>query len=343
VSLYESVVRPLAFQMDPERVHEIAMNLIERGYFRARPFHDPILEQELFGVRFPNPLGLAAGFDKNGRAAGAWRQLGFGSVEVGTVTFHPQPGNPRPRLFRIPEDRALINRLGFNNDGARTVAGRIASANAGIPVGINLGKSKVTELADAPEDYRESFRLLRPFGDYFVVNVSSPNTPGLRTLQERGPLTEILSAIREIDAEKPLFVKVAPDLEIPALDEVIAVAHETKLTGLIATNTTIGRAGLTRDPNEAGGLSGVPLREKSNAFLSHLYKSCDRNMVLIGVGGIFTGADVYLKIRLGASLTQIYTGWIYGGPHMVPGALAQLSRLLKADGFNSLADARGTL
>lgn len=343
VSLYDSIVRPLAFQFDPEWVHERAMGLIEKGVFQATPFDDPRLHQTLFGVDFPNPIGLAAGFDKNARALNHWHQLRFGFVEVGTVTCHPQPGNPRPRLFRLPADRALINRLGFNNDGARTVAGRIASASPRIPVGINLGKSKVTELADAAKDYQESFRLLHPFGDYFVVNVSSPNTPGLRTLQEKGPLLEILAAMREIDDRKPLFVKVAPDLEIAALDEVVEVAHEAKLTGLIATNTTILRTGLSNDPFQDGGLSGAPLREKSNAFLSHLYKSCEQSMVLIGVGGIFTGADAYLKIRLGASLCQLYTGWIYGGPHMIPGALAQLVRLMEADGYGSLAEARGTL
>ncbi|HEY0868351.1 MAG TPA: quinone-dependent dihydroorotate dehydrogenase [Fimbriimonas sp.] len=343
MSLYESIVRPLAFNFDPERVHEVAMALIEKGTFRAKPFHDARLEQTLFGVRFPNPLGLAAGFDKNARALDYWHLLGFGHVECGTVTYRAQPGNPRPRLFRLPQDRALINRLGFNNDGARAVAGRLASASAQIPVGINLGKSKLTELDDAAKDYQESFRLMHRFGDYFVVNVSSPNTPGLRTLQEKGPLLEILSAMKEVDRSKPLFVKVAPDLETSALDEVVEVVHQAGLTGLIATNTTVGRQGLRNDPGQEGGLSGVPLREKSNAFLSHLYKSCNREMVLIGVGGIFNGADVYLKIRLGAHLCQLYTGWIYGGPHMVPEALAQLVRLLEADGYASLAEARGTL
>lgn len=342
MSFYASLVRPLAFQCDPERVHEWAMKLLARGIFRAREFTDARLEQTLFGVRFPNPLGLAAGFDKNALALDYWHQLGFGFVECGTVTYHPQPGNERPRLFRLPEHKALINRMGFNNDGARGVATRLAAAKPRIPVGVNLGKSKVTELADAPKDYQESFRLLHSFGDYFVVNVSSPNTPGLRALQEKGPLLEILAAIREVDAERPLFVKMAPDLELAALDDVIDVAHTARLTGLIATNTTISRDDLPSDPGQAGGLSGSPLKKKSNAFLAHLYKSCDREMILMGVGGIFTGADAYEKIALGAHLTQLYTGWIYGGPMMIPDALQELVQLMEREGVASLAELRGS-
>jgi len=342
MSLYHSVVRPLAFLLDPEKVHEIAISALERGIFHAPPFHDAKLEQTLFGVRFPNPLGLAAGFDKNGRALDFWHRLGFGFVECGTITYYPQPGNPKPRMFRLPDDKALINRLGFNNDGARSVATRLAVAKAQIPVGVNLGKSKVTDLSAAAKDYQESFRLLHTFGDYFVVNVSSPNTPGLRTLQEKGPLMEILSEIRSINSEKPLFVKVAPDLEIPALDDVVSVAHEMKLTGLIATNTTLSREGISHDPIQDGGLSGAPLLNRSNEFLSHLYQSCNRSMILMGIGGIMSGADVYEKIRRGAHLCQIYTGWIYGGPYMVPSAMQELASLMSRDGYKSLADLRGS-
>ena len=328
--------------MDPEKVHELAMGMLEKGFIRAPEFREKRLEQTLFGVHFPNPIGLAAGFDKNAKALDFWHQLGFGFVEVGTITYHAQPGNPRPRLFRIPEDKALINRMGFNNDGAQKVATRLASAKSQVPVGVNLGKSKIAELAQASTDYQESFRLLHDFGDYFVVNVSSPNTPGLRALQEKGPLLEIIHAIREVDAAKPLFVKMAPDLEFSALDDVIAVAHETKLTGLIATNTTIGREGISHDPGQAGGMSGAPLLTRSNQFLSYLYQSCDMDMVLIGVGGIMSGADVYEKIRLGAHLCQIYTGWIYGGPKMIPAALKQLNWFMRRDGFESIAEVRGT-
>jgi dihydroorotate dehydrogenase len=342
VSLYESFFRPLAFQFDPEKVHECAMTALEKGLFKARDFHDPRLEQTLFGVRFPNPLGLAAGFDKNAHALDHWHRLGFGFVECGTVTYHAQPGNPKPRMFRLPQDKGLINRLGFNNEGARKVATRLASAKPQIPIGVNLGKSKITELADAAKDYQESFRLLHSFGQYFVVNVSSPNTPGLRTLQEKGPLLEILAGLREVDPVKPMFVKVAPDLEMDALDDVVAVAHEAKLTGLIATNTTISREGISRDPGEAGGLSGAPLKPKANAFLAHLYRSCDRDLILMGVGGILTGRDVFEKITLGAHLCQIYTGWIYGGPHMVPDAMEELVRLMEERGAKSLAELRGS-
>jgi len=271
-----------------------------------------------------------------------WDRLGFGFVECGTITYHAQDGNPKPRMFRLPAEKALINRLGFNNLGAREVATNIASARPKIPLGVNLGKSKITPVETAADDYSESFRLLHGFGDYFVVNVSSPNTPGLRTLQERGPLTEILQSLKVIDAAKPLFVKVAPDLEIGALDEVIEVAHAMKLTGLIATNTTISRSSLSVDPSIEGGLSGAPLRAMSNLFLAHLFKSCDRDLILMGVGGIFTGDDLYEKICLGAHLCQIYTGWVYGGPHMVPEALQRCVELMAADGFGSVAEARGS-
>ncbi len=342
MSLYESVLRPAAFLFDPEKVHEVAMWMIEKGFFRAPAFVDARLEQTLFGVKFPNPLGLAAGFDKNAKALDHWYKLGFGFVEAGTITYHAQPGNPRPRLFRIPADKAIVNRMGFNNDGARKVATRVAVAKPEIPLGINLGKSKITELADAAKDYQDSFRLLYKNGDYFVVNVSSPNTPGLRSLQEKQPLLDILTALREVDANKPMFVKVAPDLELSALDDVVEVAHEAKLTGLIATNTTIGRSGLTTDPEQAGGLSGAPLLARSNEVLAHLYKSCDRSMILIGVGGIMTGADVYEKIRLGAHLCQLYTGWIYGGPTMIPAATQELASLMSRDGINSIAELRGS-
>ncbi len=340
VSLYESILRPLAFTVDPERMHEVAMNMLQKGVFKARSFQDPRLAQTLFGVHFPNPLGLAAGFDKNAVALDYWHQLGFGFVEAGTVTYHAQPGNPKPRMFRLPEDKGLINRLGFNNRGAQAVASRLASAKRAVPVGVNLGKSKITELSDAANDYQESFRLLHSFGDYFVVNVSSPNTPGLRSLQEKGPLLEIISAMREVDATKPLFVKVAPDLEWSALDDVLDVVQTAGLTGVIATNTTIGREGLTSDPGQAGGLSGSPLKEKSNAVLAHIARHADPSLILIGVGGIMNGQDVYDKIRLGAHLCQLYTGWIYGGPHMIPDTLEQLVQLMQRGGVTTLSQLR---
>lgn len=332
----------MAFMLDPEKAHEAAMKLLTRKLLKAPSFADPALEQTLFGVKFPNPIGLAAGFDKNCAAIESWGQLGFGFAEVGTITFHAQPGSPRPRLFRIPSDQALINRMGFNNDGAWRAAMRLAEAKAEIPIGVNLGKSKITELVDAPTDYQQSFKALHTHGDYFVVNVSSPNTPGLRSLQDKGPLLDILQAMREVNDARPLFVKVSPDLETSALDDVIEVAHTAKLTGLIATNTTIGREGLTADPNEVGGLSGAPLRKRSNEVLAHLARNLDDDKILMGVGGIFSVADAYEKIRLGAHLCQIYTGWIYGGPQLIPTINRELVGLLWNDGFKTIAEARGT-
>jgi dihydroorotate dehydrogenase len=341
MGFYDTVVRPLAFRFDAEAVHETVMRLIATGVFQGPRFKSPLLEQTLFGVKFPNPLGLAAGFDKNAQAIEQWEGLGFGFVEAGTVTFHPQPGNPKPRLFRLTSEHALINRMGFNNAGAAVVAARLAASSARIPVGINLGKSRVTPLEEAASDYGRSYRLLHGLGDYFAVNVSSPNTPGLRTLQERGPLLEILAALRAEDATRPLFVKVDPDLDFSALDEVIEVAHEAKLTGLIATNTSLGRAGLAADPGIEGGLSGRPLWEASNKFLAHLHASCNPEIVLIGVGGIFTGRDLFDKIAFGAHLCQIYTGWVYGGPTLIPRILGELVTLMNERGIRSLQELRG--
>ncbi len=340
--MYQSLLRPLAFKFDPEWVHERALALLARGMVSAPSFSDPRLSQEMFRIRFENPIGLAAGFDKNAVALDHWHRLGFGHAEIGTVTFHPQPGNPKPRMFRLPQDRGLINRLGFNNHGAEALAARLAIAKPKLPYGINLGKSKITELADAAEDYQKSFRLLHKFGDYFVVNVSSPNTPGLRTLQEKRALLDILTAMQEVDATRPVFVKVAPDLELSALDDVVQVAVEKKLTGLIATNTTLSREGLSHDPNESGGLSGAPLLQKANGVLRHLYQSCPRDMILVGVGGIMSGEDIYEKIALGAHICQIYTGWIYAGPPFVPVAMRELAQLMSRDGVTSLDDLRGS-
>jgi len=346
MGFYEAALRPLLFRMDPESVHDLAFKALERGAVSTKVYENKLLEQDLFGVRFSNPLGLAAGFDKNARAVDHWHKLGFGSVEVGTITRNGQTGNPKPRLFRLPDDKALINRMGFNNDGAEAVAARLNHSASQIPLGINLGKSKVTPLEQAPEDYQESFRQLKEYGAYFVVNVSSPNTPGLRSLQERGPLSEIFRAIKEVDSTKPLFVKVAPDLELSALDEVVEVALEHGLTGIIATNTTISREGIPENRsnrNEAGGLSGAPVRNKSNEILRHLYRTCGEKMILIGVGGIFTGDDLYEKIALGAHLCQVYTGWIYGGPHMAPSCLERLAERMEDEGIQSLKDLRGKL
>jgi dihydroorotate dehydrogenase len=316
------------------------MGLLEKGFISAHRFENPGLRQILFGVEFANPVGLAAGFDKNALAVSHWHQLGFGFVECGTVTWHPQPGNPQPRMFRLPGDSALINRMGFNNDGAKIVAERLKGSTAKLPVGVNLGKSKVTELPDAPKDYAQSFRELQNYGDYFVVNVSSPNTPGLRGLQERGPLLEIIHAIQDVDRTKPLFVKIAPDLEWDAISDVIAVAQETGLTGIIAVNTTISRTGLQHDPEQAGGLSGKPLRDRALEVLRHLKANCGPECVLIGVGGIMDGDDAYERLRAGAHLIQLYTGWIYGGPNTVPEMLRRIAERMQQDGVSTLTELR---
>jgi dihydroorotate dehydrogenase len=343
VDFYKTVLRPLLFQMDPETVHEYGLKMARKGLIKEhRNIDYTALEQEFFGAKFKNPLGLAAGFDKNAVAVGQWESAGFGFVEVGTVTFHAQEGNPKPRLFRLPDDQALINRLGFNNTGAAQMVENLAAARCNIPYGINVGKSYITPVENAADDYKMTFETLRGFGNYFTVNVSSPNTPGLRSLQEKDKLTEVLTAVREVAPVVPLFVKIAPDLELTAVDEVIEVAFDMRLTGIIATNTTISRVGLNTPTQEAGGLSGRPLRALSDGILAHLAKALDERMVLIGVGGIFTGEDLFRKISLGAHLCQVYTGWVYGGPNMVVDTLADLVGLMEQRGFKDLKALRGS-
>lgn len=319
---------------------------------------DSRLEQSLWGIKFPNPIGLAAGFDKNGTAAGVWSSLGFGFAELGTVTFHAQSGNPRPRMFRLREDLAAINRMGFNNEGAEALAKRLVYANEKEQVsnekpiiGINLGKSKITPLEEAPADYLGSFRLLKGLGDYFVVNVSSPNTPGLRSLQEGKQLGAILEVLQgENQGEKPILVKIAPDLEWEAISEAIAVAKTYKLAGIIATNTTIRRDGLKTETidltgksvtEEAGGLSGAPLRERSTEIIRFIHQQTQGQMPIIGTGGIFTAEDAWEKITAGASLLEIYTGLIYEGPWMVRRILEGLLQKLEENGLGSIGEAVG--
>ncbi len=340
MNLYSGLLRPIAFRFDPEWVHERAMGAIERGLISVTVPQDPRLVTTVAGIKFPNPIGLAAGFDKNAVAVNQWHRLGFGFAELGTITPRPQPGNPRPRLFRLPEDKALINRMGFNNDGAEAIAARIERSFPKIPLGVNLGKNKDTEAANAASDYAKSFARLKDLGDYFVINVSSPNTPGLRSLQEKGPLLEIVDAMRAVHATKPIFIKVAPDLEFEAVDDVIEVVNARQLQGVIATNTTLDRTGLKSDPNQAGGLSGAPVRTKSNLILRHLRENCDPTTALIGVGGIFTAADAIEKFRLGADLVQLYTGWIYGGPGLIPQMLTDILGEMDRLGLKSVRDFR---
>lgn len=321
--MYERVLRPLAFRMDAEAVHHLAMRAVASGLIPGRKV--TAMPRTVFGVEFPNPIGLAAGFDKDGVALERWERFGFGFVELGTVTPRPQSGNPRPRLFRLSSDGALINRMGFNNLGSAALARRLERARPGIPYGINLGKNKETPEERAHEDYAAAFRDLRGFGSYFVVNVSSPNTPGLRALQSVEGLRRIVGAVSEVDATRPLLVKVAPDLDGAGLDAVALLAHEMGLAGIVATNTTVSRAGLSGDPGETGGLSGKPVREMADRAIARLRPQLE-GKVLIGVGGVFDAGDVRAKLELGCDLVQMYTGWVYGGPGLVPGMLRELGR-----------------
>lgn len=296
---------------------------------RVWAVHNPALERTLFGVRFPNPLGLAAGMDKNGVALPAWAAMGFGFVEAGTVTWRAQPGNPRPRIFRLPEYAALINRMGFNNAGAVALAARLQEIGTPpLPVGISLGKSRVAPIETATEDYCASFRALYDHGSYFALNISSPNTPGLRTLQDRAQLSELLSALQTINRRisharqhipKPLLVKIAPDLSDTAISELLEVCAEHAVSGIIATNTTISRSGVTDHPRagEAGGLSGRPLTVRALQVVQFIRREAGPDLPIIGVGGIF-GPDDALRMRYaGADLLQIYTGLVYEGPGIV--------------------------
>ncbi|MGH8100017.1 MAG: quinone-dependent dihydroorotate dehydrogenase [Chthoniobacterales bacterium] len=323
-NLYERLVRPLLFLLDPETAHHSALALLKsasnidlalRGLQTFRPAPRP---KTLFGLTFPNPIGLAAGFDKNAVALPAWAALGFGFIEVGTVTAKPQPGNPRPRIFRYAAEQALINRLGFNNDGADLVANRLRKLRdsghwPAVPVGVNIGKSKVTPIDQAAEDYLHSFRRLRNFADYVVLNVSSPNTPGLRALQEEESLSILLREInRENRTSKPILVKIAPDLTKPQLDEVIAACQDHRVAAIIATNTTLDHSGIAKEHDQTGGLSGAPLREKSTRLVRAI--ATRSTIPVIASGGIFDAESAREKFAAGAQLIQLYTGLVYRGP-----------------------------
>ena len=320
MSLYSALGRPLLFRLPAEAAHEASIKLLSCaaalfGRHVPAPEGDAV---DVFGLRFPNAVGLAAGMDKNAKALPAWPMMGFGFVEIGTVTALPQPGNPKPRVFRLPKQRALINRLGFNNEGAEAVARRLQKWKSSgrwprVPVGINLGKSRVTSLDDAPGDYARSLRLLREHGDYFAVNVSSPNTPGLRDLQEATQLRAILRALSEENvAGKPILVKISPDLAPGQLADVIACGEEEGIAGWIATNTTIDHSSVPSAEDTEGGLSGPPLRAKSDAILRAL--STGTSLPVIGVGGVSDAASARAKTEAGAQLVQLYTGLVYGGP-----------------------------
>jgi dihydroorotate dehydrogenase len=321
---YRHCLRPLLFSLDAEVVHHLAMGMLRltgRALHPYMPRRDPRLARTVFGVEFPNPVGLAAGFDKNAVALPAWQTLGFGHVEAGTITARAQPGNPRPRIFRVPEFAALINRLGFNNDGADAVAARLQRLKDDnrwplIPVGINLGKSKVTPLEEATGDYLLSFQRLLQFGDYFVLNVSSPNTPGLRALQDRAALDTLLAHIQSRNtARRPVLVKIAPDLDWTAIEEILSLAQEHAIAGLIATNTTIDQGSLPAQLRRQGGLSGHPLRARSTEIVRFITERSA--LPVIAVGGIMTADDALEKFDAGAVLVQLYTGFIYEGPALI--------------------------
>jgi dihydroorotate dehydrogenase len=330
--VYKRVIRKALFRLhggDAERVHETTLGALSRLSPALRFSTGARNERTVFGVRFPNPVGLAAGMDKDGRALPAWAALGFGFVEVGTVTRHPQPGNPRPRLFRLRESEAIINRMGFNNAGAQALATRLERLGPlRVPLGISLGKSKVTPVEDAVEDYCASLRALYPWGDYFAVNISSPNTPGLRSLQDRTALAELLGGLTSTadslaggGARKPILVKIAPDLTDSAIAELLEVCDQHGISGLIATNTTLGRSGLAAADQalagEAGGLSGRPLASRALDVVRFVSKETDGKLPIIGVGGIFGADDAVRMVDAGADLVQVYTGFIYEGPGLV--------------------------
>jgi dihydroorotate dehydrogenase len=303
-----------------------------------------VLESTVFGVRFPGPMGLAAGFDKNGVGLSTWGAIGFGYAEVGTVTAQAQPGNPPPRMFRLPADRALLNRLGFNNHGAGELALRLARHTPDVPIGVNIGKTKIVPPERAVDDYRESARLVGPLATYVVVNVSSPNTPGLRDLQAVESLRPILVAVRE-ETTTPVLVKIAPDLSDSDVDDIADLAIELGLAGIVATNTTVSREGLDTqgvDQLGDGGISGPPVGRRSAEVLRRLYQRVGDRLVLISVGGIETADDAWDRITSGASLLQGYTGFVYGGGLWAKHIHDGIARRLHEGGFASLADAVGS-
>lgn len=333
--------------MEPETAHRLTLLALSMGLGPVdRGTDDPALATRVFGLDFPNPMGMAAGFDKNAEAWRALLRMGFGFAEVGTVTPRPQPGNPRPRLFRLTEDEAVINRMGFNNHGMEAASRNLAGPRRGI-VGVNIGKNKDTE--DPVVDYVACARRLGPLADYMVVNVSSPNTPGLRALQDKAQLTAIVDAVAETlteacpDGAPPLLVKIAPDLTSQDCDDIAEVALEGAVAGLIISNTTIERPETLKSPNrdETGGLSGRPLFEPSTRLLSHMYRLTGGKLPLVGVGGIFSGRDAYEKIRAGASLFQLYTGFVYQGPLLINRIKGELTALLREDGFDKVDSAVG--
>ncbi len=347
------MLRRVLFLVAPERIHTwvfavlraaTAPRPLRRGLTRWLAPTDPILESTVFGVRFPGPVGLAAGFDKDGTGLNTWGALGFGYAEIGTVTAQAQPGNPRPRMFRLADDRALLNRMGFNNRGAGELALRLARHSSDVPIGVNIGKTKATPPEGAVADYAESARLVGPLAAFLVVNVSSPNTPGLRDLQAVESLRPILTAVKA-QTKTPVLVKIAPDLSDADVDEIADLAVELGLAGIVATNTTVSRDGLaTRGVDDLGpgGVSGPPVARRSAEVLRRLHHRVGDRLVLISVGGIETADDAWDRITSGASLVQGYTGFVYGGGSWARDVHDGLARRLRDGGFATLADAVGS-
>ena len=331
--MYKILIKPFLFFFSPEIAHKLAMQLFRlglkipgMGFLLRKQFQikDTQLKREVLGLKFKNPIGLAAGFDKDGKYLDVLPALGFGFLEIGTVTPKPQSGNPQPRLFRLPKDNALINRMGFNNEGVDALVSRLKKhTNSGVVIGGNIGKNKTTPNEEAQNDYTYCFEKLFPWVDYFVVNVSSPNTPGLRSLQEKKPLTQLLTTLQELnqakEKPKPILLKIAPDLTNEQLDDILEIVQSTKIEGIIATNTTIDREGLKENTAEigAGGLSGRPLRERATAIIHYLRKNGHKELVIIGVGGVASAEGAIEKLNAGADLVQVYTALIYEGPSLI--------------------------
>jgi dihydroorotate dehydrogenase len=375
--LYRNAIRPVLFTHQAEEIHNRTMHILgrlSRNELALDALHSffgaPDLPVDLFGLQFPNPVGLAAGMDKNAEAVPAWAAMGFGFTELGAATWHGQPGNPQPRVFRAIPEEAIVNRMGFNNLGAEAIAEKLANWRTSgrwpkHPVGMNLGKSKITPLEKAPEDYANSFRVLRPYLDFFVVNVSSPNTPNLRQLQDKSALNDIFAALQEVNTSseipdlgsasskaetrkpKPVLVKVAPDLTFEALDEILELVGPRQIAGIVATNTTISRPApsspeVQKVYSETGGLSGRPLRQRSTEVIRHLYRQSQGRVPLIGVGGIFNAEDAWEKITAGASLVQVYTGYVYAGPWLNQEIVGGLMERLERHALQNLRAAVGT-
>ena len=358
MSLYKKIIRPILFKMPSETAHEFGLNALRYGLSAeflqkrlAGKFEcDEFGELERFGLKFKNPFGVAAGFDKNAIVANQLAALGFGFVEVGTVTFHAQPGNEKPRLFRLPKDAALINRAGFNNEGTAKAVERLKKQRPNCVVGVNIGKSKIVPNEEATGDYLRSFELVHRVADYIAVNVSSPNTPHLRELQRADALEELLSALQKRNFEKkakPLLVKIAPDLSDGEIEAIVDVCQRLNLAGIIATNTTVRRDGLRTNKTEiekigSGGLSGKPLQKRSNEIIRKIYVCSKGNLPIIGVGGIFTAEDAFEKIAAGACLIQAYTGFVYQGIAFARDVNFGLAKILRERGFKSLDEAVGS-